>query len=60
MVPMAPSTLSRLRLGGLSVGLLLILLLVSLHLMSSAVQNSTELSRYFVPLLIFNLAVCSS
>ncbi|WP_316366999.1 ATP-binding protein [Candidatus Thiodiazotropha sp. CDECU1] len=53
---MAPSTLSRLRLGGLSVGLLLILLLVSLHLMSSAVQNSTELSRYFVPLLIFNLA----
>jgi nitrogen fixation/metabolism regulation signal transduction histidine kinase len=53
---MAPSTLSRLRLGGLSVGLLLILLLVSLHLMSSAVQNSAELSRYFVPLLIFNLA----
>jgi nitrogen fixation/metabolism regulation signal transduction histidine kinase len=53
---MAASTLSRLRLGGLSVGLLLILLLVSLHLMSSAVQNSAELSRYFVPLLIFNLA----
>ncbi|MES9895402.1 MAG: ATP-binding protein [Candidatus Thiodiazotropha endolucinida] len=53
---MAPSTLSRLRLGGLSVGLLLILLLVSLHLMSSAVQNSANLSRYFVPLLIFNLA----
>ncbi|MCU7929927.1 MAG: HAMP domain-containing protein [Candidatus Thiodiazotropha sp. (ex Codakia rugifera)] len=53
---MAPSTLSRLRLGGLSVGLLLILLLVSLHLMSSAVQNSAELSRFFVPLLIFNLA----
>ncbi|MCU7879907.1 MAG: HAMP domain-containing protein [Candidatus Thiodiazotropha sp. (ex Lucinoma aequizonata)] len=53
---MAPSTLSRLRLGGLSVGLLLILLLVSLHLMSSAVQNSVELSRFFVPLLIFNLA----
>ncbi|MEW8046876.1 MAG: HAMP domain-containing protein, partial [Candidatus Thiodiazotropha sp.] len=53
---MAPSTLSRLRLGGLSVGLLLILLLVSLHLMSSAVQNSADLSRYFVPLLIFNLA----
>ena len=53
---MAASTLSRLRLGGLSVGLLLILLLVSLHLMSNAVQNSAELSRYFVPLLIFNLA----
>ncbi len=53
---MAPSTLSRLRLGGISVGLLLILLLVTLHLMSSAVQNSAELSRYFVPLLVINLA----
>ncbi len=53
---MAPSTLSRLRLGGLSVALLLILLLVTLHLMSSAVQNSAELSRYFVPLLVINLA----
>jgi nitrogen fixation/metabolism regulation signal transduction histidine kinase len=53
---MAPTTLSRLRLGGISVGLLLILLLVTLHLMSSAVQNSAELSRYFVPLLVINLA----
>ncbi len=53
---MAASTLSRLRLGGLSVALLLILLLVTLHLMSSAVQNSAELSRYFVPLLVINLA----
>jgi PAS domain S-box-containing protein len=53
---MAPSTLSRLRLGGLSVAALLILLLVTLHLMSSAVQNSAELSRYFVPLLVINLA----
>jgi nitrogen fixation/metabolism regulation signal transduction histidine kinase len=53
---MAPSTLSRLRLGGISVGLLLILLLVTLHLMSSAVQNSAELSRYFMPLLVINLA----
>jgi PAS domain S-box-containing protein len=53
---MAYSTLSRLRLGGLSVALLLILLLVTLHLMSSAVQNSAELSRYFLPLLVINLA----
>ncbi len=53
---MATSTLSRLRLGGFSVALLLILLLVTLHLMSSAVQNSAELSRYFVPLLVINLA----
>jgi len=52
---MAPSTLSRLRLGGLSVALLLIMLLVTLHLISSAVQNSAELSRYFMPLLVFNL-----
>ncbi len=53
---MATSTLSRLRIGGLSVALLLILLLITLHLMSSAVQNSAELSRYFVPLLVINLA----
>jgi nitrogen fixation/metabolism regulation signal transduction histidine kinase len=53
---MAASTLSRMRIGGLSVALLLILLLVTLHLMSSAVQNSAELSRYFVPLLVINLA----
>ncbi|MCU7812702.1 MAG: HAMP domain-containing protein, partial [Candidatus Thiodiazotropha sp. (ex Notomyrtea botanica)] len=44
------------RIGGFSVALLLILLLVTLHLMSSAVQNSAELSRYFVPLLVINLA----
>ena len=41
--------------GGLSVALLLIMLLVTLHLISSAVQNSAELSRYFMPLLVFNL-----
>ena len=44
------------RIGGLSVAALLILLLVTLHLMSSAVQNSAELSRYFLPLLVINLA----
>jgi nitrogen fixation/metabolism regulation signal transduction histidine kinase len=52
---MASKTVKRLRLGGLSVILLLVLLLVSLHLMSNAVQNSAELSRYFVPLLLVNL-----
>ncbi len=52
---MASKTVRRLRLGGVSVVLLLVLLLVSLHLMSSAVQNSAELSRYFVPLLLVNL-----
>ncbi|MGD2118150.1 MAG: ATP-binding protein [Chromatiales bacterium] len=35
--------------------LLLLPLLVSLHLMSSAVQNSDDLSRMFIPLLVFNL-----
>ena len=52
---MASKTIRRLRLGGVSVFLLLVLLLVTLHLMSSAVQNSAELSRYFVPLLLVNL-----
>ncbi|MEN8166992.1 MAG: ATP-binding protein [Pseudomonadota bacterium] len=52
---MASRAVRRLRFGGISVVLLLILLLVSLHLMSSAVQNSAELSRYFVPLLLVNL-----
>ena len=52
---MAYSALSRLRIGGLSVALLFTLLLVTLHLMSSAVQNSAELSRYFIPLLVINL-----
>jgi len=52
---MAAKALRRMRLGGVSVVALLILLLVSLHLMSSAVQNSAELSRYFVPLLLVNV-----
>jgi len=38
------------------VGLLLLALLVALHLMSSAVQNSDALSRAFVPLLLVVLA----
>ena len=37
--------------GAIGVGLLLIALLVALHLMSNAVQNSDTLSRAFVPLL---------
>ena len=52
---MATRAVRRLRFGGIAVALLLVLLLVSLHLMSSAVQNSAELSRYFVPLLLVNL-----
>ncbi|MGB5834326.1 MAG: two-component sensor histidine kinase, partial [Thiohalocapsa sp.] len=37
--------------GAIGVGLLLAALLVALHLMSNAVQNSESLSRAFVPLL---------
>jgi nitrogen fixation/metabolism regulation signal transduction histidine kinase len=42
--------------GAIGVGLLLLALLVALHLMSSAVQNSDALSRAFVPLLLVVLA----
>ena len=37
--------------GALAVGLLLAILMVALHLMTSAVQNSEALSRIFLPLL---------
>ncbi len=49
------STLRRFFSGAMPVVILLLLLLVSLHLMSSAVQNAEELSRLFLPLLIFIL-----
>jgi len=52
---MATGTVNRLRRDGWAVALLMLLLLGSLHLMTSAVQNSAELSRYFIPLLIINL-----
>jgi len=42
--------------GAFAVGILLLALLVALHLMSSAVQNSDALSRAFVPLLLLVLA----
>ena len=35
--------------------MLLVLLLTSLHLMSTAVQNSSELNRLYVPLLLFSI-----
>lgn len=41
--------------GLLLVLLVLLPLLASLHLMSNAVQNTNELSRLFIPLLIFNV-----
>ena len=52
---MAPQTLKRFTAGALPVLALLGLVLVSLHMMSSAVQNTEELSRLFVPLLIASI-----
>ena len=52
---MASKTLNRYRAGAWAVVALLVTLLVTLDLMSSAVQNSAQLSRIFVPLLVVNL-----
>jgi len=52
---MSNSPLGKITTGALPVVALLALLLASLHLMSSAVQNSEELSRLFIPLLLFTL-----
>ncbi|MBK5941077.1 sensor histidine kinase [Halochromatium roseum] len=41
--------------GAIAVGLLLVILMVALHLMTNAVQNSEALSRVFVPLLVLVL-----
>jgi len=49
---MAANTLRRLSTSALPVGALLVLVLGSLHLMSGALQNTEELSRLFIPLLI--------
>ncbi len=50
---MATKALTTYRLGAIAVALLLILLLTALHFMSNAIQNSEQLSHWFVPLLIF-------
>ncbi len=52
---MSNSSVGRFTAGVLPVVALLVLLLVSLHLMSGAVQNTEELSRIFIPLLVFTL-----
>ena len=49
---MASATLKRLTSGALPVITLLLIVLVSLHLMSGALQNTEELSRLFIPLLV--------
>ena len=52
---MASNALKRLFTRILPSVALLVPLLISLHLMSSAVQNSAELSRLYVPLLLFSI-----
>ncbi|MCP4128254.1 MAG: hypothetical protein GY753_14505, partial [Gammaproteobacteria bacterium] len=52
---MSNSPVKRLSVGALPVVALLALLLISLHFMSSAVQNTEELSRFFIPLLLFTM-----
>ncbi|MCW8889795.1 MAG: ATP-binding protein [Sedimenticola sp.] len=52
---MAPATLKRLTSGALPVIALLLVVLVSLHLMSGALQNTEELSRLFIPLLVTSI-----
>jgi len=52
---MSNSPVKRFSIGALPVVALLGLLLVSLHFMSSAVQNTEELSRIFIPLLLFTM-----
>ncbi|MCG6965303.1 MAG: HAMP domain-containing protein [Chromatiaceae bacterium] len=43
------------RLDVLAAGMLVILLLTSLHMISAAVQRSEELGRWFIPLLLFTV-----
>ncbi len=52
---MSNSPLGRFSAGAIPVVVLLALLLVSLHLMSGAVQNTEDLGRIFIPLLLFTL-----
>jgi PAS domain S-box-containing protein len=50
---MAAATLKNWRSGAWAVALLLLLLLFALHLLSGAVLRSEDLSRWFIPLLVF-------
>jgi len=52
---MAPAALKQVTSGALPVFVLLGLVLVALHLMSSAVQNMEELSQLFIPLLVASI-----
>ena len=45
------------RVNALAAGLLVLLLLASLHLISASLQRSDELGRWFIPLLLFTVVV---
>ena len=49
---MAPQALKRITSSAMPVVALLLLVLVCLHLISGALQNTEELSRLYVPLLV--------
>lgn len=52
---MATETVRNRRLDVMAIGMLVILVLASLHMMSSAVQRSEVLDSWFVPLLVFTV-----
>ena len=52
---MAHAAMKRWRFDVLAAGMLVLLLLASLHMISAAVQRSEELGQWFIPLLLFTL-----
>ena len=52
---MAPEAMKRWRLDVMATIMLVVLILSSLHMMSSAVQSSEELDAWFIPLLLFTV-----
>jgi PAS domain S-box-containing protein len=52
---MATAAMNSRRFDVLAAGMLLVLLLASLHMISAAVQRSEELGQWFVPLLLFSV-----
>jgi len=52
---MAPETLRRFGISALPVLFLMLMVLVSLHFMSSAIQNAEQLNRLFTPLLLASI-----
>ena len=51
---MAAAAMTKRRLDVLAAGMLVVLLLASLHMISAAVQRSEEVGPWFMPLLLFS------